>query len=135
MTRTHRLALLGTLYFSQGLPFGFFTLALPIVLRQRGTDLATIGASTVLLLPWALKFVWGPLVDRYGSRRAWILPLQLGTVVTLAALALVDPSADIGALVIGMAVVTLLASTQDVATDALAVALLPDEDRGIGNGL
>ena len=45
MTRTHRFALLSALYFSQGLPYGFFTLALPIVLRQRGTDLATIGAS------------------------------------------------------------------------------------------
>lgn len=135
MTRTHRLALLGTLYFSQGLPFGFFTLALPIVLRQRGTDLATIGASTVLLLPWALKFLWGPLVDRYGSRRAWILPLQVGTVVTLGALAIVNPSTDLGALVVGMGIVTLLASTQDVATDALAVSLLAPDDRGIGNGL
>lgn len=135
MTRPHRLGLLAALYFSQGLPYGFFTLALPIVLRQRGTDLATIGASSVLLLPWALKFVWGPVVDRYGTRRSWIMPLQLGTVATLGALSLVDAAADLRALVIGMAVVSLLASTQDVATDALAVSLLPPEDRGIGNGL
>ena len=79
--------LLGALYLSQGLPYGFFTLALPIALRQRGIDLATISASGVLLLPWALKFLWGPLIDRFGSRRSWILPLQTGTVLVLLALA------------------------------------------------
>ncbi|MCH9685972.1 MAG: MFS transporter, partial [Deltaproteobacteria bacterium] len=75
-----KLGLLATLYFSQGLPFGFFSQALPAVMRQQGISLATIGLSTLLALPWGLKFLWAPLVDRTGDvrggrRRAWLLPL------------------------------------------------------------
>lgn len=129
--------LLGALYLSQGLPYGFFTLALPIALRQRGIDLATISASGVLLLPWALKFLWGPLIDRFGSRRSWILPLQTGTVLVLLALASPWLSGDgeLRALGAGMLLAATLASIQDVATDGLAVQLLSGDDRGVGNGI
>jgi hypothetical protein len=84
--------LLGSLYFSQGLPFGFFTQALPVMLRQQGWALGEIGLSSLLALPWALKFLWAPLVDRHslpelGRRRSWILPLQVLGAGILAALA------------------------------------------------
>src|SRR5687767_2389040 len=81
------LGLLGALYFSQGLPFGFFTQSLPVVLRQQGFSLGAIGLSSLLALPWALKFLWAPAIDRIGTRRSWILPLQLGSVVVLLVLA------------------------------------------------
>ena len=68
------LTLLGALYFAQGLPFGFFTQALPVVLRESGFSLVKISATGVLFLPWALKFLWAPYVDRYGSRRRWLRP-------------------------------------------------------------
>ncbi len=135
MTRAQRLGVLAGLYLAQGLPFGFFTLALPVLLRERGLDLATVSASSLLALPWGLKWVWGPAVDRFGTRKAWILPLQLATVGVLAGLALVDADAALAALAWGMLLVSLFASTQDVATDALAVSLLGEEDRGLGNGL
>ena len=91
MTHTrHKLALLGALYLSQGLPYGFFTQALPALLRQLGRSLPEIGAASLLALPWALKFLWAPLVDRYwsarlGRRRSWILPLQALTAAFMAA--------------------------------------------------
>lgn len=134
-SRVDRWVVLASLYFSQGLPFGFFTLALPIVLRARGSSLEAVGAAGLLALPWALKFAWGPVVDRYGTRRAWIVPLQLLTVLLLVGLSWVDPGQDLQVLGVGMLLASVLAATQDVATDGLAVALLADEDRGIGNGL
>src|SRR5262249_57427118 len=81
--RYAKLGLLGWLYSSQGLPFGFFTQALPLLMRARGYSLESIGLSSLLAAPWALKFVWSPLVDRWGARKAWILPLQLVTALTL----------------------------------------------------
>ena len=60
-----KLGLLASLYVCQGLPFGFFTQALPVLLRKQGVSLEAIGLSSLLALPWALKFVWAPLVDRY----------------------------------------------------------------------
>ena len=58
--RVRWLTVLGSLYFSQGLPMGFFTQALPVVLRERGVDLAAVGAVNLLAAPWALKFLWSP---------------------------------------------------------------------------
>src|SRR5262249_54585168 len=87
-----KLGLLGSRYFSQGLPFGFFTQALPILLRKQGASLGAIGLTTLLALPWALKFLWAPAVDRYalphvGRRKSWIVPLQIGAVLVLGVLA------------------------------------------------
>lgn len=135
-----KLGLLATLYFSQGLPFGFFTQALPAVMRQQGISLAAIGLSTLLALPWGLKFLWAPLVDRHdgargGRRRGWLLPLQLASAAVLLALSWADPSRSLTWLVVGVLLTNLLAATQDIATDGLAVDLLAPHERGLGNGV
>ena len=131
--RWRRLGLLGTLYLSQGLPFGFFTQALPLIMRKRGMSLESIGLSSLLALPWALKFVWSPYVDRYGTRKSWILPLQLLTALTLVGTAI---ARDAFAVVLASVLLTnLLCATQDIATDGLAVDMLANEERGLANGV
>src|SRR5688572_21944993 len=87
-----RLGLLATLYFAQGLPYGFFVQALPAIMREHGYSLSKIGLVALLAMPWALKFLWAPVVDRkwwprLGRRRTWILAMQLAGVCTLALLA------------------------------------------------
>jgi len=135
-----KLALLGSLYFSQGLPFGFFTQALPVLLRKEGYSLGQIGLSSLLALPWALKFVWAPLIDRYssarfGRRRSWIVPLQLAAVAILLVLAASGSAGFLQWLMACVLLLNLVAATQDIATDGLAVDLLTPEQRGLGNGL
>lgn len=132
-----RVALLASLYFAQGLPFGFFTQAVPVLLRQSGASLPEIGLANLLALPWALKFLAAPLVDRVGAgrRRRVILPLQAAAVCVLAALAFVDPARAIPALIVATLLSNLLAAGQDIATDALAVDLLDERQRGLGNGV
>jgi len=63
MTRRHKILLLTALYAAQGLPYGFFTQALPVLLRDAGLSLKAISATSLLFLPWALKFLWAPFVD------------------------------------------------------------------------
>lgn len=135
-----RATLLGSLYFSQGLPFGFFTQALPILLRKQGFSLAQVGMSSLLALPWALKFLWAPLVDRHGSahfgkRKSWIVPLQLLSVLVLCALACCIDVKHTRLLMAAVFIMNLIAATQDIATDALAVDMLPVSERGLANGL
>lgn len=135
-----RLGLLGSLYLAQGLPYGFFTQALPALMRERGMSLAAVGLSALLYLPWALKFLWAPLVDRapasrFGRRRQWIVPLQLVAVVCLGGLALHAPEQGIGPLVAVVLAINFVAATQDIATDGLAVSLLAPAERGLGNGV
>jgi len=135
-----KLGLLGALYFSQGLPFGFFTQALPVLLRKQGYTLSQIGLASLLAVPWALKFLWAPLVDRYyfpemGRRRSWILPLQLAAVLTLFALAAFDAMHHRAFLFSAVFILNFIAATQDIATDGLAVDALSFAERGLANGL
>jgi MFS family permease len=142
MTRisASRLGLLASLYVSQGLPFGFFTQALPVLLRKHGLSLAEIGLSSLLAVPWALKFVWAPLVDRYsvrrfGRRRSWIVPMQVMTIAVLLLTALHPPTTSFRWVLAAVLVVNLLSATQDIATDGLAVDMLEPHERGLANGI
>jgi RhtX/FptX family siderophore transporter len=128
-----KLGLLGSLYFSQGLPFGFFTQALPLLMRKQGFSLEKIGLSSLLALPWALKFVWSPWVDRWGTRKAWIVPLQMLTAATLVFTALGRGSFDV--ILASVFMTNFLCATQDIATDGLAVDMLDGKERGLANGL
>lgn len=134
-----RFALLGSLYFAQGLPFGFFTQVLPLLLHRRGVSLGMIGLSSLLAAPWGLKFLWAPLVDRhfsarFGRRRSWILPLQALSITVLLSLALRGNEAP-RTLMLATFLLNCLAATQDIATDGLAVDSLRPEERGLANGL
>lgn len=140
MSTSVKFTLLACLYFSQGLPYGFFTQALPVMMRERGASLPQIGLATLVVLPWALKFLWAPLVDRYGSRRlgrrkSWLIPLQMAGVLLFIGLGLVRDTQNYTYLLIGFFLASLIAATQDIAADGLAVQLLTLGERGIGNGL
>jgi MFS family permease len=135
-----KILVLSSLYFAQGLPFGFFTTALPALMRQQGYDLAQIGLSSLLALPWALKFLWAPLVDRVGSgwagrRKSVIIPIQLLSAGILLAAGLVGSPESMTLLMGVILLVNLLAATQDIATDGLAVSLLSEPERGLGNAI
>lgn len=136
--------LLATLYCAQGLPSGLIAHAMPVLLRQQGVDLALIGMLKLIALPWMLKVLWAPWVDRLsssrmGHHRGWILPMQAVILLSLCAVSLLPPAAMSGQalpLLIGLLLlINLAAATQDVATDGLAVRLLPLRWRGLGNSL
>jgi MFS family permease len=132
---THaKLGLLASLYFSQGLPFGFFSQTLPVLMRKHGFALGEIGMSALLTAPWALKFVWAPLVDR-TARKSWIVPLQLATAAVLAALAMRPHDGSFALLFVAFFLLNALAATQDIATDGLAVDMLAHDERGFANGI
>jgi len=139
-TTRQRLTLIAALYVSQAIPLGFFVVALPAILRAQGLGLERVGLLGALALPWLVKFLWAPLVDRFGSRRrghyrSWILPLQSLSVLTVLALSGLDPSSGLPWLLIAGALFMLLSATQDVATDGLAVRSLDYAERGPGNGI
>ena len=70
--------------FSSGLPLGLVWIALPAFLTYRGVDIKTVGLFSLAQAPWSFKFLWSPLMDRYGPRfgrvgrrRSWILICQV----------------------------------------------------------
>lgn len=131
----HPLALLSSLYAAQGLPFGFFTLALPVLMREAGWSLTAIGLLQLLALPWLLKFLWAPWVDHHGARRTWLLGLQGCSVVAALTLVWLDLGSESRGLLLAVLVFNLLAATQDIVTDGLAVRVLAARERGLANAI
>ncbi len=139
-TRAGRYALLASLYVSQAVPLGFLIVAIPAILRSQGVGLEQLGLLSALALPWLIKFLWAPLVDRFGSQRfghyrSWILPLQSLTILAAIAIAFTAPGRGMGWLIAAGAAFMLCSATQDVATDGLAVRMLGPDERGPANGI
>lgn len=135
--------LLFSLYWAQGLPVGFMTHALPVILRAQGVSLAHIGGFGLLMLPWSIKIFWAPWVDRHalsrlGHYRSWILPAQFLTVGVLCILSFfpiqtLDQPLYLFAFFISLLLMNLTGATQDIATDALAVNFLKHDQQHWGN--
>ncbi|MEC4883512.1 MAG: MFS transporter [Scytonema sp. PMC 1070.18] len=135
-----KLGLLASLYVAQLLPVGFFMQTLPVFLRQQGVSLEAIGLLNLLSLPWTLKVLWAPIVDRYGRTKwghykSWILAMQSLLVVTLILCASLNIQTHFVLLLVGIFLAISLAATQDIATDALAITLLDPSERGLGNSI
>jgi MFS family permease len=139
-TEPEKLLLLCSLYVSQYIPIMFLVQALPVFMRGQGVSLDMIGLIALLGLPLILKFLWSPIIDRYGFTpwghyRFWILMLQsLATILTVIC-AFIDIEKQFSLLMIFAFAISCLCATQDIATDALAVGLLKPEERGFGNGI
>lgn len=129
------------MYLAQGLPYGFFTQALPVFLREANLSLTAIGFTNLLTLPWALKFLWAPLVDRYrfprlGLRKSWILPAQFGAILLYVLLGTLPlRPGELTFILIGCLLANAFAASQDIATDGFAVDILTPPERGWANGL
>jgi PAT family beta-lactamase induction signal transducer AmpG len=140
--RVLRLVVLCALYVAQGLPFGFVTVTLAAYLAGAGATTDEVGSLIAwTTVPWAFKWVWGPVVDRFarstmGRRRPWILGAQSMMIITAGAMiALPGLRENFDQLLWLVLAHNVFASLQDVSVDALAVDLLPEGDRGGANGL
>ncbi len=134
-----KFGLLTSLYIAQGLPYGFFTQALPSLMREQGISLETIGLASLLAMPWALKWLYAPLVDKQRQHRRWIITTNLVSILTCLVLASFSLTQlvheKLWLLYFGFFMLNLTAATQDIATDAIAVLQLSESERGIGNGI
>src|SRR5471030_1917273 len=93
---SYRMLAVLLLGFSSGIPLGLTGSTLQAWMKTENVDLTVIGLFSLVGLPYALKFIWSPLMDRYvppflGRRRGWILTSQVAVVVAIAAMASSQP--------------------------------------------
>lgn len=136
-----RLFTLCVLYVAQGIPWGFMATTLPAYLVSREVDYKAVAAMmSFSYLPYAFKWIWGPIIDsvplpaRWGRRRPWIVFAQLAMAATVFSMVVLDVSVHITLLAWMVFLHTVFNSLQDVSVDALAIDLLPDDERGVANG-
>ena len=124
--------------FTSGLPYMLIFSTLSIWLRDVGIDLTIIGFFAWISLTYSLKFLWSPLVDRYsvpifqyfGSRKSWIILMQILIFIFLICLSRADPTRDISYLATFAILIALAGSFQDIAIDAFRIELANIEEQG-----
>ena len=145
MTTPHlspRVGVIGALGFSSGLPYLLTGGTLSAWLTDAGLDLKTIGALTLVSLPYAFKFTWAPVLDTFrlpflGRRRGWMLTLQVALLLALLGMAFFGPTKDAPdpiPIAFFAVAVAFLSASQDIVVDAWRVDVLAPEDRAMGTG-
>ncbi|MBA3460594.1 MAG: MFS transporter [Deltaproteobacteria bacterium] len=131
------MGLLFILGFASGLPLYLTSQTLQAWLTDAGIPNSRIAALSLVGLAYTLKFLWAPLLDRFalpylGRRRGWIITFQVGLVVAIGLMSLLDPVADPELLVAVAIAVAFLSASQDVVLDAYNADVLAPEERAAG---
>jgi PAT family beta-lactamase induction signal transducer AmpG len=140
-SRLWRLIVLGALYVAQGVPWGFTTVAYIVFLADQGLAKSAIGGIVYwAYLPWGFKIFAAPLIDRFptrrfGRRRHFIIAAELLMGATLLTLPFIDPRTNLAGISAALFIHNSFAAIQDVATDGLAVDVLPENERGKANAI
>jgi MFS transporter, PAT family, beta-lactamase induction signal transducer AmpG len=126
--------------FTSGLPLYLLINLLPAWLRSERVDLTSIGLFGLIQLPFIWKFVWAPLMDRFGlpvlgRRRGWMLATQLLLLGSIPLFGLLHPTQDLWAIAYLAAAVAFFSASQDIVLDAYRREILPDPELGLGNAV
>ncbi len=137
---SRRILVSGLMGFSCGLPLLLTISVLQAWMKEEGVDLAVIGLMSLVGLPYTLKFLWSPLLDRYtlpflGRRRGWLLVAQLLLILAIAGLGLTRPAQNPFMVALAALLVTFFSASQDILVDAYRREDLADEELGLGSSL
>lgn len=131
------MAALLVLGFSSGLPLWLTDRTLKAWMTTANVDLTTIGFFSLVALPYSLKFLWAPLLDRFvppflGRRRGWLVITQILLFIAIAAMASHDPARGLQALAVNAILIAVFSASQDVAGDAYRIDVLDEREMGAG---
>ncbi|XXF80439.1 AmpG family muropeptide MFS transporter [Myxococcaceae bacterium GXIMD 01537] len=135
--KSPRVWLLTALGFASGLPLWLVGVTLSAWMKNEGVDLKTIGIFALASMPFTLKVLWAPLLDRYtlpflGRRRGWMLTFQVALVFGIAAMGTVNPKESPFSMALLALLVSFFAASHDVVSDAWRTDILPPEERAMG---
>ena len=119
-----------SLYFAEGVPYVVVMTVAVIMFKRLGVGNAQIALYTSwLYLPYAIKPLWSPLVQRIGTRRGWVLVMQLLIAAGLACVAMSIPLVSfLRWSLVALAVTAVSSATHDVAADGFyLLALSPHQ--------
>jgi PAT family beta-lactamase induction signal transducer AmpG len=126
--------------FTSGLPLLLTGSTLKFWMREEGLDLTTIGFFGLVGLPYTLKFLWAPVMDRLvpsflGRRRGWMLATQMALMLAIGSLAFTQPALHLPVIAVLCLLVAFFSASQDIVLDAYRRESLSDEELGIGSSM
>lgn len=137
---SYRMLIMLLVGYASGLPLLLTGSTLQAWMTNEGVDLTAIGMVSLIGLPYVLKFLWAPLLDRYqipffGRRRGWMIVFQILLVLSIFGLSLSNPKTDIMMVCVWAFLIALFSASQDVVLDAYRREIMPDEELGLASSL
>jgi len=137
---TKKMLLMLVLGFASGMPLALTSSTLAAWMVTAGVDIKTIGIFSLVGLPYAFKFLWSPLLDRYvppflGRRRGWMLITQLMLIVTIVTMGFFHPASQPLLVALWAVALAFFSASQDIVLDAYRTEYLAPEERGAGAGI
>lgn len=137
--RIDKYSTLFSLYLAQSIPMSFFSTVMPVIMRMEHYSLESIGYLQLVKLPWILKFLWAPMIDRSSRNtaayRRWIIGSELFYALVILHIGFFDLQTDFSTIIALLIVAFTASATQDIATDAFAILSLKKEERSLGNSM
>lgn len=124
--------------FACGLPLLLTISVLQAWMKEEGVDLTVIGMMALVGVPYTMKFLWAPVMDRFtlpflGRRRGWLLIAQIALILSIAGLGLTNPGENPWMVALAAFFVTFFSASQDIVVDAYRREDLADEELGLGS--
>lgn len=139
-----RMLIMLLLGFASGLPAPLVFSNLSLWLREVGVSRTEVGLFALAATPYALNFLWAPLLDRvrlpwltqrFGRRRGWALFTQASLILALFLLSLTQPEQNLMLVALAVLFVTFVSATQDIVLDAYRIELLEPHQYGAGSAM
>jgi PAT family beta-lactamase induction signal transducer AmpG len=132
-----KMAAILLLGFSSGMPLYLSSRTLQAWMTLEGVDLTTIGLFSLVALPYSLKFLWAPVMDRFvppflGRRRGWLVITQVALLLSIAAMSLHDPARGLQLLAFNALLIVFFSASQDIVFNAYQVDALDEREMGAG---
>ncbi|MDP3297949.1 MAG: AmpG family muropeptide MFS transporter [Thermodesulfovibrionia bacterium] len=126
--------------FACGLPLLLTTTLLQAWMKEEGVDLSLIGLMALVGIPYTVKFIWAPFLDRFtlpflGRRRGWLIIAQIALIFSIASLGFTNSVNHPWMLAFAALLVTFFSASQDIVVDAYRREDLSDEELGFGTSL
>ncbi len=126
--------------YCSGLPLLLTGGTLQAWMTDEKIDLTAIGMVSLIGMPYVLKFLWAPFLDRYqipflGRRKGWMIIFQVLILVSIFGLSLSNPTTNLMAVLGWAFCIALFSASQDVVVDAYRREIMPDEELGLGSSL
>ena len=132
-----KMAAILLLGFASGLPLWLTARTLQAWMTVEGVDLTLIGLFALVTLPYSLKFLWAPVLDRYvppflGRRRGWMVITQVLLMLSIGAMGLIDPQRSLQLLAFNAVLIAFFSASQDIVYDAYKIDVLEERELGAG---
>jgi PAT family beta-lactamase induction signal transducer AmpG len=126
---SHPTVWVSSTYFAEGFPYALVINVADVLFQSMGASLKAIGLTALFHLPWNLKFLWAPTLDRYATKRAFLIGTEVVILAVILVLALLGQASTLALLSLVFIALALVSATHDIAIDGYYMEELDDKLR------